>query len=251
VAVDAEAVPGADVTQDLVTGLLPLLGRSKKAGFNVFDVMRHGSHEKQVSNFFGWLLDPEGTHELGDQGQLIFLDELRRGGAEEDRFADGQYVVRQEVNTAAEGLGHDIADLVLENERERIVVENYYTSDGHGHSYEGYLRFAQAGVSRGLVVLLCHDRDSSRQSEGWEQAAVVTYASVVQEVHRRLNCDYGYQRKHPEAYSFIDQMYRKFVKDRGTRGRSRAARFPDGDVCHRCCRLLPVPEAGRGRDEVR
>lgn len=211
----AEAVSGVDVTQDLVTGLLPLLGRSKKVGFNVFNVMRHGSHEKQISNVFGWLLDPEGTHELRDLGQRIFLDELNRGRAEGHRFDDGPYVVRQEVNTAAEGPDGDIADLVLENERERIVIENYYTSDGHGHSYEGYLTFAETGGSRGVVVLLCNDRDSSRQSEGWECAAVVTYASVVKEVHQRLEGDYRYQRKHPEAYSFIDQMYRKFVKGRG------------------------------------
>ncbi len=203
------------MTQDLVTGLLPLLGRSLKAGFNVFDVMRHGTYEKQISNVFAWLLDPEGTHELGDLGQRVFLAELNRDRDEDDRFTDGPYAVRQELDTAQAGLGADIADLVLENDRERIVVENYYTSDGHGHSYQGYRRFAEAGPRRGLVVLLCNDRDSSRQGDGWEQAAVVTYAAVVEEVHRRLEGDQGYQRKHPEAYSFIDQMYRKFVKDRG------------------------------------
>ena len=68
---NAASASGADVAEDLVTQLLPLLGRSLKAGFNVFDVMRHGSHEKQISNVFGWLLDPEATHELGDLFQRI------------------------------------------------------------------------------------------------------------------------------------------------------------------------------------
>lgn len=39
---------GSDVTQDLVSRLLPVLGRSLEAGFNVFDVMHHGLHEKQA-----------------------------------------------------------------------------------------------------------------------------------------------------------------------------------------------------------
>jgi len=50
--------------EDLVTQLLPTLARSLDASFNVFDVMHHGTHEKQVSNVFRWLLDAEGTHGL-------------------------------------------------------------------------------------------------------------------------------------------------------------------------------------------
>ena len=41
------------MTGDLVTELLPILGRSLDVGFNVFDVMHHGTHEKQISNVFG------------------------------------------------------------------------------------------------------------------------------------------------------------------------------------------------------
>lgn len=67
------------MSDELVTGLLPGLGRSSRAGFNVFDVMRHGTHEKQISNVFAWLLDAEGTHHLGDLFQGIFVEELNRG----------------------------------------------------------------------------------------------------------------------------------------------------------------------------
>ena len=59
---------------DLVTGLLPVLGRSLEPGFNVFDVMHHGVHEKQMSNVFRWLLEPEGTHGFGDRFVRIFVD---------------------------------------------------------------------------------------------------------------------------------------------------------------------------------
>lgn len=208
--VDSEGVRGANVTQDLVTGLLPLLGRSLKAGFNVFDVMRHGSHEKQLSNVFAWLLDADGTHGMGDVFQRIFLAQLPV-----DRCSGQRYLVLQEVNTSATGEVLDIADVVLENDKCRIVVENFYTSDGHGHSYCGYLRFAGRGGRTPVVVLLCRDQDSSRQSDGWEKATVVTYGTLIETLRRRLEADSNYQRHHREAYLFIQHMYRKFVKDRG------------------------------------
>ena len=201
------------MTGELVTSLLPGVGKASKAGFNVFDVMRHGTHEKQLSNAFAWLLDAEGSHELGDLFQRIFIDKLNRDRTHMEPFTYGPYLVRQEVNTSGAEDGQDIADLVLESVQERLVIENYYTSDGHGHSYDGYLAFAHRGGRRGAVVLLCRDEDSSRQTDGWEQAPVATYGTLVTELRQAMPT--GYPSKHPEAYSFIDQMHRKFVTGRG------------------------------------
>ena len=47
---------GGELT-DLTTALLPVLSRQSESQFNVFDVMHHGTHEKQLSNVFAWLLD--------------------------------------------------------------------------------------------------------------------------------------------------------------------------------------------------
>lgn len=204
-----------DVGEALVTTLLPLLARSEVAGFNVFDVMRHGSHEKELSNVFAWLLDERGTHGLEDRFLRIFLAEVNQGLPAEHRFAAESYAVWQERNTSAEHDPMDIADIVLENDSERVVIENYYTSDGHGHSYEGYLRFAQEGGRRGLVVLLCQSHDSARQADGWDQAPVVTYATLIDRLLQLVGNDRTYTKRHGEAYSFIAQMYRKFVKNRG------------------------------------
>ena len=61
------------IAPELVTALVPSLSRSLAEQFNVFRVMHHGTHEKQLSNVFAWLLDPEGTHELRDAPQRLFL----------------------------------------------------------------------------------------------------------------------------------------------------------------------------------
>ena len=231
------------MNSDLITGLLTRLSQSSNVGFNVFDVMRHGDHEKQISNVFGWLLDAQGTHNLGDTFQQIFVTELNRGRPEEDRFTHGSYLVRQEVNTSDAGDARDIADLVLESDQECLVIENYFTSDGHGHSYDGYLRFAQRGSRRGAVILLCRDEDSSRQTRGWEQASVVTYDRVVASLRRSIDDDLDYRRTHSEPYSFIDQMQRKFGRQRG-RGR-----MNDSEVLDFISGMCATGEAKRYREQ--
>ena len=52
-----------------------------------------------------------------------------------------------------------------------------------------------------------------------------------------MNVDRSYQRKNPEAYSFIEQMYRKFVKGRG--------RMEDHDVLGFVAAMCATGEARR------
>lgn len=222
---------------DLATALLPVLSRSLEARFNVFDVMHHGTHEKQISNVFGWLLDTEGTHQLGDAFLRIFIDQVNQGREGCEPFAPATYLVLQEIDTSQSGKGKDIADLVLENDEAVIVVENYFTSDGHGHNYENYWTHSQRDRRRGAVVLLCADKDSSLQTDGWENASVVTYGRLLGTLRDELESDHRYQQKHREAYLFIDQMHRKFVKGRG--------RVEDQQVLEFVTAMCATGEAGR------
>lgn len=198
-----------------MTRLLPVLGRSTDIGFNVFDVMHHGLHEKQISNVFRWLLDSEGTHKLGYRFVHLFIDELNRQLGEGDPLPKDDYWVRQEINTSLVPGPGDIADIVLESKSTVIVIENYFTSDGHGHNFHAYRRYAERDGRRGVVSLLCLGVDHSLQTLGWENAPVLTYASLVQRLHDLVSGDRGYQRANPEAYVFIRQFHRKFVTGRG------------------------------------
>ncbi len=212
--VDRLALRGA-VSGDLVARLLPVLGRSKNLGFNVFDVMHHGLHEKQISNVFRWLLDANGSHKLSDRFTRIFIEEVDRACPAAKLSPNDGYWVQQEVNTSEPGVPGDIADLVLESVSVAIVVENFYTSDGHGHSYAGYLAYGKRQRDHSVVVLLCEDEQRSLLKNGWEQAAVLTYTTLLARLHSALAADRNYQRKNPEAYSFIVQMHRKFVEGEG------------------------------------
>lgn len=224
------------MNQDLVATLLPILARRLERQFNVFTVMHHGTHEKQLSNVFAWLLDADETHQCGDAFLRIFLEEINRGL--DKPLAKGSFSVRQEVNTRSrahwgrhvppepaqdgsdtageEGtgedlveMGMDIADLVLEGRETVIVVENYYTSSGHGHCYHCYLEFGARGKKRSVVVLLCERENSAELKDNWENARVVTYPTLVERLLRHVENDPAFREK--AQYEFISQMHEHFV----------------------------------------
>lgn len=201
---------------DLVTELMPTLTRQwEDRRFNLFDVLRHGTHEKQLSNLFAWLLTNDETHELGDMPARIFVDEINavRPGKP---INCGRFKVFQEENTSDPSLGADIADIVLvdEDERVAIVVENFHTSNGHGHSYASYLKHGQRRIGEGtsIVVLLCATEDRTQLEGGWEESAVITYRNFVRKVCDHVDSTNDYAVHRPEQAAFFKQMRAHFVK---------------------------------------
>lgn len=223
---------------ELVTKLLPVLSRSLDEQFNVFDVMHHGTHEKQLSNVFRWLLERGGSHALEDTFTRIFIDEVNRGLLNQPPFGvTDLYRVRQEVDTSNHGAPRDIADIVLESDAAVLVVENYYTSDGHGHDYDGYLQYGRRDGRDAAVVILCGQEDRNRLSRGWEQASVVTYEVLLQRLLATVEINARYKREHAEPYGFIEQLHRKFGRG-GTH-------VSDRDVLDFVVALCDAGESGR------
>lgn len=197
----------------MVTALVPSLSKSLAEQFNLFRVMHHGTHEKQLSNVFAWLLNPEGTHELGDAFQRLFVEHVNRDCSDADQLPTSGYRVIQEVGTAGhEDLGGDIADIVLTSERASIVVENYEWSDGHGHSYERYLGHGAAGGRQSVVVLLCVRHVSHLQIDGWDKAVVLTYAQLLESLHTHVAGNAAWQRAYPRQQFFIRELVEHFTE---------------------------------------
>jgi hypothetical protein len=181
--------------------------------FNVFRVMHHGTHERQLSNVFAWLLREDGTHELGDTFQRLFVEQLNRGLPKEGQVPASGYRVAQEVDTSgSDGLGSDIADIVLTHDLASIVIENFESSDGHGHDYHGYLAHGAAGDRQSVVVLLCVRRESHRQSDGWQDAVVLTYAELLDALRAHVAVDATWRRTHPQQNFFLIELFRHFLE---------------------------------------
>lgn len=201
---------GATAFDDLVISLIPSLHRSLEERFNLFRVMRHGTHEKQLSNVFAWLLDPHGTHQLGDAFQQLFVGQVNSKLVDGRALPSSGYRVLQEVDTAGPGAEHrDIADIVLTSNVATIVIENYESSDGHGHGFE---RYSAVGGTDGVVVLLCIRKQLHRLRDGWERAVVVSYADVLQPLRALTSQDSKWQQAHPDQHFFVSQLIDNYLE---------------------------------------
>lgn len=202
---------------NFVTTLLPSLSKSLSENFNIFRVMHHGTHEKQISNIFAWLLTVDGTHGLGDKFQQAFIARVNGRVHSDNHLPLSGYRVVQEVDTRTvkgtdDDESMDIADIFLWRSDAALVIENYGTSDGHGHSYNRYLAHGAARGRTAVVVLLCHRHEAHLQNDGWELATVVTYSEVLSDLKAEVESDSVWRREHPEQLFFINQMYQHFVK---------------------------------------
>jgi len=201
------------VPDQLLTVLAPMLTNRPQRRFNVFDVMHHGTHEKQLSNVFAWLLKADATHGLGDAFQRIFVAEVngQLGEWAREPVVDQPFGVRQEINTAPDGEPEDIADLVLDGQDTTIVIENYGVPDGHEHSYAGYLAYGASETPKSVVVLLCESGLGGKRDKGWENAPVVLYAKLLDRVLEHTQQLPRYRSEYVEQYYFIENMHRHFT----------------------------------------
>ena len=202
--------------EHVVTRLVPSLSKSLAEQFNVFRVMHHGTHEKQLSNVFAWLLRPEATHGLGPLFQKIFIEQLALDRPELDALPTCGYKVTQEVDTSGHAEhGRDVADIVLTQAGTTILIENFESSDGHGHSFERYRSHGASEGHESVVVLLCARREPHRQTGGWEEAAVVTYSALLESLKAQVDQNATWRRTHDHQHSFINQLVEHFVEGAG------------------------------------
>src|SRR5437870_488826 len=51
-----------------------------RAAFNIFRALRLETHEIRHSNFLGWLLDPQESHDQGEVFLRTFIEAIRKAG---------------------------------------------------------------------------------------------------------------------------------------------------------------------------
>jgi len=129
---------------------------------------------------------------------IVFREQLPPAG----------YRVAQEVMTAGEVGAVDAASADIAD----IVIENFGTSDGHGHDYWRYLAHGTDGGRPTAVVLLCLRRVPHLQRDGWEEAVVVTYAELLRALRAHIDADRRWRRNHPDQHSLIRQLDEHFVE---------------------------------------
>ena len=169
--------------------------------FNPIRVMKMESMEIRHSAILGWLLDPQGSHGLGDDFLKAFLSEALSGrdGADPVSALD---VLREDFSTARIKVEKQSIDLFVQLERTGsdwvFVIENKYHSGLHSDQLDRYFKKTKNAFGKSTkicgVLLSLHDTPTDD-----ERYAPINYSDVfrlIEDVVER-------QPTTPEVSTFI------------------------------------------------
>lgn len=117
--------------------------------FNLFTLIRSGHEEVPVhSRFVGELLNSNGSHDMGNVFQKLFL-ELALTHVNFDWQDNENYHISIEKS-----FGNGRMDIVLENSKNCIVIENKIYADDQGEQLNRYIEYAQGTKKRFCILYL-------------------------------------------------------------------------------------------------
>ena len=169
--------------------------------FNPIRVMKMENMEIKHSAILGWLLDPKGSHGLGDDFLKAFLSEALavRDGADAVSALD---ILREDFSTARIQVEKQNIDLLVHLERNgadwAFVIENKYHSGLHSNQLDRYFNKTTNALDPSAkvcgVLLSLHDTPTDD-----ERYAPINYSDVfrlIEDVVER-------QPTTPEVSTFI------------------------------------------------
>jgi len=149
---------------------------------NIFQILKISKNEIRHSNFLSWLLDPEGSHKLGD----IFLKRFLREVFSSDKFFDIDQVDVEgmdlsKVEVLREWRNIDV--LIILNDVV-VCIENKVYSKEHSNQLKRYKEIIenQFPKHKKTYVYLNPDGDSSESET--EQFQPISYDFIVESLER-------------------------------------------------------------------
>ena len=112
---------------DVQTALAPLVLRQPDETFNIFRLLRRETDEVNLhSRFLADLLNPKGSHGMGDVFLRLFLVHCELTAA--DFHLDTAFTLRENANI----------DILIQNDREAIIIENKIGAGDQERQLERY-----------------------------------------------------------------------------------------------------------------
>ncbi|AUB83164.1 PD-(D/E)XK nuclease family protein [Candidatus Thiodictyon syntrophicum] len=132
-----------------------------KTSFNIFAVLRADADEVRLhSNFIAELLDPRGSHKLGDLFQILFFETLDGPQQSHQAFP----VVQREVSGT-----HGRIDILMRGKCSGLVIENKIYAPDPPKQLQRYYEFLKSRYPQGkrrLLYLTLFGTPPSNESRG-------------------------------------------------------------------------------------
>jgi hypothetical protein len=119
---------------------------SKFGGFNIFEAIGHTHAEERHSNFLGFLLDPQGSHGLGDTVLREFVLCTLKSVPRDARPVDLVEISLADLSSTLILREHRNIDIFGLNDEENfvLVVENKIRSGEHSNQLQRYREYSES-----------------------------------------------------------------------------------------------------------
>jgi hypothetical protein len=152
---------------------------------NIFSILKISKNEIRHSNFLSWLLDPLGSHKLGD----IFLKRFLREVFSSDKFYDIDQVDVEGMDLSKVEILREWRniDLLIILDEVVVCIENKVLSKEHSNQLNKYKEVIQNQFSnhKRTYVYLNPDGDSSESEQ--EQFHPISYDFIVESLERIIS----------------------------------------------------------------
>lgn len=152
---------------------------------NIFEILRISKNEIRHSNFLSWLLDPNGTHKLGD----IFLKRFLREVFSSSKFEDIDQIDVEGLNLSDVEIIREWKniDILIHLDNVIVCVENKVLSSEHSHQLSRYKKIIESEFPKHkqTYVYLNPDGESSvNESDNYHP---ISYDFIVDSLSRIIS----------------------------------------------------------------
>lgn len=168
---------------------------------NIFQILRVSKNEIRHSNFLSWLLEPNGSHKLGD----VFLKRFLREVFSSDKFTsidqidvEGMDLTKVEVLREWKNI-----DVLIKLNNVVVCIENKVLSKEHSNQLKRYKDIVDLefpNYIKTFVYLTPEGDDSENETESYQS---ISYEFIVQTLDRIISI-YG---------QALNQQVKNYVKD--------------------------------------
>jgi len=152
---------------------------------NIFEILRISKNEIRHSNFLSWLLDPKGSHKLGD----IFLKRFLREVFSSDKFNDIDQVDVESLNLNKVEILREWKniDVLIKLENVIVCIENKVLSSEHSNQLSRYKKIIETefpNYKQTFVYLNPEGISSIEESENYHP---ISYELIIDSLTRIIS----------------------------------------------------------------
>lgn len=152
---------------------------------NIFEILRISKNEIRHSNFLSWLLDPEGSHKLGD----IFLKRFLREVFSSSKFEDIDQIDVEGLNLSSVEILREWKniDILIHLEDVIVCVENKVLSSEHSNQLSRYKKIIESEFPKHKQTFVYLNPDGESSVEESDNYHPISYDFIVDSLSRIIS----------------------------------------------------------------